>query len=161
MRKLFTRRSYSLKWTQAYNVQSTFQFQECTLPIIGGAASTSTVTSFATCFDNCKFNGYALFTPALLNTNFQCNCYDTEPLSLTLLACQKGVTSFYYGHPTQYSGLARRAMKERLEIGRNQERRALCPGKKTACTIPDAEDSFEVSRIIVVVIVITVIVTGC
>ncbi|WWD22911.1 hypothetical protein CI109_107406 [Kwoniella shandongensis] len=131
---------------QAYSVVSTFQFQSCTTPLLGVAASVSTVTDFPTCFENCKMNRYALFTPALLSTNFQCNCYDSVPLSLTLVACQKGpisLTSFLYGHPAQFSGQAKRALKERLEYNMREERKALCPGRKTACSIPGAEDSFE------------------
>ncbi|KAK8844537.1 hypothetical protein IAR55_006384 [Kwoniella newhampshirensis] len=124
-----------------YNLRSTFQFNQCILPILGLAAASSTTTDSASCFNACRWYPAAAVTP-IGTSQFRCDCYNSAPLSLTLLPCARGIT-FFYGHPAQFSGQARRAMKERLVEMENERKKALCPGRKTACSIPGIEDAFE------------------
>lgn len=113
----------------------------------------TTVDSYADCFQQCLFFGEANIIPSTTGSTFQCSC-DPIGADQALTACGRGVV-YGFEHPglAQVSGLARRGRvvaaekraRDRLAPGGDMEH---CPAGLTACRISDSDlGGYEVSQL--------------
>nr|XP_018259367.1 uncharacterized protein I303_08295 [Kwoniella dejecticola CBS 10117]OBR81525.1 hypothetical protein I303_08295 [Kwoniella dejecticola CBS 10117] len=112
----------------------------------------SDVVSLETCFASCKTEGSAMIQPLINDDMFGCRCnaantiegIDNEQESGSGAVTCGGNAWFTYTHSADAtaSGLAKKALRERLVNLRNRNNGGLCPFRSKACQIPYS-DTYE------------------
>nr|XP_019049795.1 hypothetical protein I302_00214 [Kwoniella bestiolae CBS 10118]OCF28725.1 hypothetical protein I302_00214 [Kwoniella bestiolae CBS 10118] len=135
-------------YATAYKLATTFTFTNCD----GSADPSSSVTYYVNtpgeCFTSCRTYGQAFFSVYRQNNQFTCLC----AASSTPYASNNdprncgsaGWFRYYHSAESSASGLARRQLREKLDMAKKERQRSerFCPRGLTACAV-EGWDSYE------------------
>ncbi|WVQ63712.1 uncharacterized protein L199_001865 [Kwoniella botswanensis] len=136
-------------YSTAYKIATTFTFSMCD----GSADPSSSVTNFVNtpgdCFTACRTYGQAAFSVYRPTNQFYCLCAASSTPTNTQGTDPRncGASGFFlYSHSaaSSASGLARRQLKDKLDVARKerQKRERFCPKGLMACAV-EGWDSYE------------------
>nr|XP_031862708.1 uncharacterized protein CI109_001719 [Kwoniella shandongensis]KAA5529780.1 hypothetical protein CI109_001719 [Kwoniella shandongensis] len=123
-------------------INTDFTFAGCSINAVPTNPVISVSPDINTCFVTCAPYPFFTANPRPATNDFECVCTTAYDSTGTNDNCGPD-TLFGFQHVPQASGIAKRRLRARLNLAKEEEAKLLCPRGTTACVVPSSEDAYE------------------